>query len=74
VSDVARLAAQLAALREAGVVEAELSEKGELRRVMFGAQPLLTAPAGLRGPVPPRDEDEDRFGSTGYRPGPRGES
>jgi hypothetical protein len=33
VSDVARLAAQLAALREAGVVEAELSEKGELRRV-----------------------------------------
>lgn len=72
-SDVAHLAAQLAALREAGVVEAELSEKGELRRVMFGAQPLV-APAGLRGPVPPRDEDEDRFGSTGYRPGPRGES
>ncbi len=72
-SDVARLAAQLAALREAGVVEAELSEKGELRRVMFGALPLV-APAALRGPVPPRDEDEDRFGSTGYRPGPRGES
>ena len=62
---------QLAALREAGVVEAELDEKGCLRRVMFGA-PALPAPV-IAGARPFRDEDEDRFGSSGFRPGARGE-
>lgn len=66
-SDVDHLRAQLAALREAGAVEAEFDDDGRLRRVVLGTQPqALPLPVGLRGPL--RDEDEDRFGSSGMQP------